>query len=208
MRRPAAPASSGAAPWAPTTGTPPSRWQPASPWRSSSASGWCWRSLSRPSRLPRTVQRAECSSNHGRRFLANLWQTALRARGEDALCLVELRGFEPLTPCMPYTDRRPHHRRLQLTSCRFGCPLGTVIDREYPLFRGPTTDPAGIPVALLASEETVGAGRIRSRHDAVREQGRRGAQVLDGTLWSLRRPDRCQQARPLPVGDHARRPRS
>jgi hypothetical protein len=26
---------------------------------------------------------------------------ALRARVEDALCLVELRGFEPLTPCMP-----------------------------------------------------------------------------------------------------------
>jgi len=26
-----------------------------------------------------------------------------------ALCLVELRGFEPLTPCMPYTDQRPHH---------------------------------------------------------------------------------------------------
>jgi hypothetical protein len=26
---------------------------------------------------------------------------AFRAVGEDALCLVELRGFEPLTPCMP-----------------------------------------------------------------------------------------------------------
>jgi hypothetical protein len=33
--------------------------------------------------------------------LANLWQTTLRAEEEDALCLVELRGFEPLTPCMP-----------------------------------------------------------------------------------------------------------
>jgi hypothetical protein len=30
-RPPAAPASSGAAPWAPTTGTPPRRWPPASP---------------------------------------------------------------------------------------------------------------------------------------------------------------------------------
>src|SRR5512132_4180908 len=29
---------------------------------------------------------------------------ALRARVEDALCLVELRGFEPLTPCMPSRD--------------------------------------------------------------------------------------------------------
>jgi hypothetical protein len=40
-------------------------------------------------------------------FLANLWQTALRAGVDDALCLVELRGFEPLTPCMPSRD--PHH---------------------------------------------------------------------------------------------------
>ena len=30
-----------------------------------------------------------------------LWHTTLRAEVEDALCLVELRGFEPLTPCMP-----------------------------------------------------------------------------------------------------------
>ena len=36
-----------------------------------------------------------------RRLLAGCWQMALRAEGEDALCLVELRGFEPLTPCMP-----------------------------------------------------------------------------------------------------------
>jgi hypothetical protein len=33
--------------------------------------------------------------------LANLWQTALSGSAADALCLVELRGFEPLTPCMP-----------------------------------------------------------------------------------------------------------
>jgi hypothetical protein len=55
----------------------------------------------------RAAQHSECSSGHGPRFLANLWQMALRAEGEDALCLVELRGFEPLTPCMPYTDQRP-----------------------------------------------------------------------------------------------------
>jgi hypothetical protein len=35
----------------------------------------------------------------------------LRAGVEDALCLVELRGFEPLTPCMPYTDLQAHHGR-------------------------------------------------------------------------------------------------
>jgi hypothetical protein len=33
--------------------------------------------------------------------LANLWQAALGGSAADALCLVELRGFEPLTPCMP-----------------------------------------------------------------------------------------------------------
>ena len=106
MRPTAASASSGAAPWAPTTGTPPPRWPPASPPRSSSASQPWWRSLSRPLRPTRTVQRTERSSSHGERFLANLWQMALRARVEDALCLVELRGFEPLTPCMPLTSRR------------------------------------------------------------------------------------------------------
>jgi hypothetical protein len=32
-------------------------------------------------------------------------------------------------PCMPYTDLRPDHGRLRLSSCGSGCPLGTVIDR-------------------------------------------------------------------------------
>jgi hypothetical protein len=27
--------------------------------------------------------------------------------------VVELRGFEPLTPCMPYTDLRPYHGRIR-----------------------------------------------------------------------------------------------
>ena len=36
--------------------------------------------------------------------LANLWQTTLSGSAADALCLVELRGFEPLTPCMPSRD--------------------------------------------------------------------------------------------------------
>jgi hypothetical protein len=33
--------------------------------------------------------------------LATLWQASLRGSPGVALCLVELRGFEPLTPCMP-----------------------------------------------------------------------------------------------------------
>jgi hypothetical protein len=33
--------------------------------------------------------------------LANLWQAPPSAAGEEALCLVELRGFEPLASCMP-----------------------------------------------------------------------------------------------------------
>jgi hypothetical protein len=56
-------------------------------------------------RPSRTAQHSECSSGHGPRFLANLWQMALRAGVEVALCLVELRGFEPLTPCMPLTSQ-------------------------------------------------------------------------------------------------------
>ena len=36
-----------------------------------------------------------------RHLLADCWQTTLRAGAGDAKCLVELRGFEPLTPCMP-----------------------------------------------------------------------------------------------------------
>jgi hypothetical protein len=33
---------------------------------------------------------------------------ALSESPADVLCLVELRGFEPLTPCMPYTDLRAY----------------------------------------------------------------------------------------------------
>src|SRR4029450_13500180 len=102
--RPAAASASGAVPWVPTTGTPPRRWRHVSPRRSRIASGWSWRSLTRRLRPTRKAQHAEGSSNHDARFLANLWQMALRAEGEDALCLAELRGFEPLTPCMPSRD--------------------------------------------------------------------------------------------------------
>ena len=37
----------------------------------------------------RTAQRRECPDGHDQRFLANLWQMALRAGVEVALCLVE-----------------------------------------------------------------------------------------------------------------------
>jgi hypothetical protein len=48
-------------------------------------------------------------------ILANLWQTTLSGGPVDALCLVELRGFEPLTPCMPSRDPRhsTHHEPLR-----------------------------------------------------------------------------------------------
>ena len=69
--------------------------------RSSSGSRCCWRSLSRPSRAHpnRSTQRVFWRLPAA--LLVNLWQMTLRAEGGDALCLVELRGFEPLTPCMP-----------------------------------------------------------------------------------------------------------
>jgi hypothetical protein len=41
----------------------------------------------------------------------------------------EPRGFEPLTPCMPYTDVRAYDDGLLLSTCHYRCPLGTVIDR-------------------------------------------------------------------------------
>jgi hypothetical protein len=39
-----------------------------------------------------------------RHLLADCWQTTLRAEGGDAKCLVELRGFEPLTPCADHPN--------------------------------------------------------------------------------------------------------
>jgi hypothetical protein len=48
---------------------------------------------------------------------------------------------------MPYTDLRPHHGRLRLTTSGCDCPLGTVIDRCWPLVRGPRTAPAASGVA-------------------------------------------------------------
>jgi hypothetical protein len=82
-----------------------------------------------------TAQHAECSSGYGPRFLENLWQMALRARVEDALCLVELRGFEPLTPCMPchpHPFTTPFAASLATTSGLLGEVVGqgAVVGRE------------------------------------------------------------------------------
>ena len=112
--------------------------------RSSSGSRWCSRSLSRPSRAARTAQHRECSSGHGPRFLANLWQLALRAGVKVALCLVELRGLNPLTPCMPYTACL-HGRRcsgaLALLKARSRRPAW---NRRCPLL-SPTSSPRHAP---------------------------------------------------------------
>ena len=90
-------------------------------------------SAERPSRPTRTAQHSECSNGHGPRFWQNLWQMVLRAGVEVALCLVELRGFEPLTPCMPYTACPGERRcsepsplvkaRAQLSAGHRCCPL-------------------------------------------------------------------------------------
>jgi hypothetical protein len=69
--------------------------------------GCCRRATTTP---PDACPRRNCARSRTTRstprpaFSGNLWQMALRAEGEDALCLVELRGFEPLTPCMPSRD--------------------------------------------------------------------------------------------------------
>src|SRR4029453_2347718 len=47
----------------------------------------------------------------------------------EMLCLVELRGFEPLTPCMPYTAR-PHECR-----CSEPSPLVKAESRLPPRYR-------------------------------------------------------------------------
>jgi hypothetical protein len=53
------------------------------------------------SQVPKPVSTHGVLADARSETLANLWQMTLRAEVEDALCLVELRGFEPLTPCMP-----------------------------------------------------------------------------------------------------------
>jgi hypothetical protein len=67
--------------------------------------------------------------------LANLRQATLSGNPGVALCLVELRGFEPLTPCMP---GHPHHlTRPSATSpdttsalLRWGVGQGSAVRRE------------------------------------------------------------------------------
>src|SRR5829696_8472593 len=79
MRPAPAVPSTWAAPWVPTTATPPQRWPPGSSWPSRIA----WRlpsaSLSRWWRPSQPRCHARCSDDYGRRFLANLWQIAVRS---------------------------------------------------------------------------------------------------------------------------------
>src|SRR4029450_10303310 len=97
-----------------------------------------------------------------RHLLADCWQTTLRAEGEDALCLVELRGFEPLTPCMPWTAC-PRERggggpsplvraRAQLSAGHRCCPL-----------LSPAPCPRHAPSADRRHCETAASGSIWSR---------------------------------------------
>jgi hypothetical protein len=68
-----------------------------------------------------------------RHLLADCWQTTLRGSAADALCLVELRGFEPLTPCMPCSFGPPTFRRSGASAQRNDPPRVTVIVRWIPL---------------------------------------------------------------------------
>jgi hypothetical protein len=58
---------------------------------------------------------------------------ALRAEGGDALCLVELRGFEPLIPCMPCSFSAVRSPRSGVVSQLRGPIRLTVTDRYVPL---------------------------------------------------------------------------
>jgi hypothetical protein len=56
------------------------------------------------SKVPKPVSTHGVLADAVSETLANLWQATLSGSAADALCLVELRGFEPLTPCMPSRD--------------------------------------------------------------------------------------------------------
>jgi hypothetical protein len=62
-------------------------------------------------KLPESVSAQSVLMDASSEILANLWQATAEGNPADALCLVELRGFEPLTPCMPSRDPRhgAHH---------------------------------------------------------------------------------------------------
>jgi hypothetical protein len=147
--------------------------------RSSSGSGWWGRSLRWALRPTRTAQRLECSSGYGPRFLANLRQMALRAEGEDALCLVELRGFEPLTPCMPCSFSALRRARSEPRAQPNGPLLVTVADRQIPL----VTAAYGTLVARPARTMAVPPGGFRH------QLGHRVGPVLGGRLprWQVTR---------------------
>ena len=67
---------------------------------------------SAPGKAPKPVSTQSVLMAPVSESLANLWQATLSGSPGEALWLVELRGFEPLTSCMPW--------HLGAT-----CPLGT-----------------------------------------------------------------------------------
>jgi hypothetical protein len=71
------------------------------------------------------------------RFLGRLLADDIAIVRGDALCLVELRGFEPLTPFMPCSFGLLPHPRSEMGALPNG-PLGvTVVVRWIPLIGGP-----------------------------------------------------------------------
>jgi hypothetical protein len=165
-------------------------------------------------RHSRTTQHSECSNGHGTRFLANLWQMALRAEGEDALCLVELRGFEPLTPCMPLTSQplAPQHAS---TRCLISMLLSTQIAMKR---HGAGCGDMRFGCWQIAGGSAIRA--LRSRCNRVTQSS--GARVrqcrdLDGSLTATRRLSplpfprprrrRVGPAVPVPAGGRLEPPR-
>jgi Domain of unknown function (DUF4386) len=95
-------------------------------------------------------------------LLADCWQTTLRAGVGDAKCLVELRGFEPLTPCMPCSFALLHYPRSAMCA-QFNDPLRvTVVIRWIPL----VTAPSGTRMARRAVR-----GRLSSRYPCLGWRG-------------------------------------
>jgi hypothetical protein len=66
-------------------------------------------------------------------ILAILWQATLSGSAADALCLGGLRGFEPLTPCMPCSFGLLPHPRSGMCAQPNGLLGVTVTVRCIPL---------------------------------------------------------------------------
>ena len=101
-----------------TTATRPRRWPPGSSWPPRIAWWLSSASLSRWWRPSQPGCHVMCSDNYGRRFLANLWQMAVRGSlsMQEAGCWTRPHlvvgveppaGIEPATPSLPWNHREP-----------------------------------------------------------------------------------------------------